>query len=84
MAALVSENKWIVRLRTLHEGSAPKSRGSSPVPTHVLVSYREKTKRAQTIAEGISAAGGHASIVQADLSNDQERDAMLADIQQQH
>ncbi|WP_100484444.1 SDR family NAD(P)-dependent oxidoreductase [Mycobacteroides abscessus] len=36
--------------------------------TYVLVSYREKTKRAQTIAEGISAAGGHASIVQADLS----------------
>ncbi|WP_327364158.1 SDR family NAD(P)-dependent oxidoreductase [Mycobacteroides abscessus] len=81
----MSENKWIVLATGASRGiGAEVTRQLASPDTHVLVNYREKTKRAQTIAEGISAAGGHASIVQADLSNDQERDAMLADIQQQH
>lgn len=82
---LVSENKRIVLITGASRGiGAEVARQLASPDTHVLVNYREKAKRAQTIAEDISAAGGHASIVQADLSNEQERDAMLANIQQQH
>ncbi|WP_063131822.1 SDR family oxidoreductase [Nocardia fusca] len=38
--------------------------------THVLVNYREKIKRAQTVVDAINRAGGSASAVGADLSDD--------------
>ncbi|MGW5385283.1 SDR family oxidoreductase [Nocardia sp. NPDC003963] len=38
--------------------------------THVLVNYREKIKRAQTVVDAINGAGGSASAVGADLSDD--------------
>jgi NAD(P)-dependent dehydrogenase (short-subunit alcohol dehydrogenase family) len=48
--------------------------------THVIVNYREKAKRAETIAEAIRQAGGHASTLAADISDDTAADAMMADI----
>lgn len=38
--------------------------------THVLVNFREKAKRAQAVVEAITSAGGSASAVGADLSDD--------------
>ncbi|SKN50348.1 short-chain dehydrogenase [Mycobacteroides abscessus subsp. abscessus] len=82
---LVSENKRIFLVTGASRGiGAEVARQLASPATHVVVNYREKTKRAQGIAEDISAAGGHASILQGDLSDEQEREAMLADIEQQH
>jgi 3-oxoacyl-[acyl-carrier protein] reductase len=38
--------------------------------THVVVNYREKAARAETVAAAIRAAGGHASIIGADISDE--------------
>ena len=38
--------------------------------THVIVNYREKAKRADAIAEAIRCAGGHASTLGADISDE--------------
>ncbi|WP_079631516.1 SDR family oxidoreductase [Mycobacteroides abscessus] len=85
MVVLVSENKRIFLVTGASRGiGAEVARQLASPATHVVVNYREKTKRAQGIAEDISAAGGHASILQGDLSDEQEREAMLADIEQQH
>ncbi|MGV9800469.1 SDR family oxidoreductase [Mycobacterium sp. NPDC003449] len=48
--------------------------------THVIVNYREKAKRANTIAETIRAAGGQASTAGADLSDPAAAAAMIDDI----
>ncbi|WP_099021508.1 SDR family oxidoreductase [Mycolicibacterium palauense] len=45
--------------------------------THVVVSYREKAKRANTVAEAIRAAGGHASTVAADISDEAGAAALI-------
>lgn len=48
--------------------------------THVIVNYREKAKRAETVADGIRDLGGHASTVAADISDEASAAAMIADI----
>lgn len=45
--------------------------------THVVVNYRQKAKRANAIADGIRAAGGHASTLAADISNEADAAAMI-------
>src|SRR5258705_4274325 len=45
--------------------------------THVIVNYREKASRANTIAAAIRDAGGHASTMGADISNDVDATAMI-------
>jgi 3-oxoacyl-[acyl-carrier protein] reductase len=45
--------------------------------THVIVNYREKAKRANVIAEAIRSAGGHASTVAADISDEADTTAMM-------
>lgn len=81
----MSKNERIALVTGASRGiGAEVARQLASPDTHVLINYREKAKRAQGIAQAIGDAGGHASIVQADLSNDQERDAMLAQVQQQH
>ena len=45
--------------------------------THVLVNYREKGKRAQTVVDAVIAAGGSASAVAADLADPEQVTAML-------
>lgn len=47
---------------------------------HVVVNYREKSKRAQTVVSDIVAAGGAASAVGADLSSDADVAAMMRHI----
>ncbi|MEU4315258.1 SDR family oxidoreductase [Nocardia sp. NPDC024068] len=49
-------------------GAATAQRLAAP-DTHVLVNYREKAKRAQTVVDAITAAGGSASAIGADLSD---------------
>ncbi|TEA06719.1 3-oxoacyl-[acyl-carrier-protein] reductase FabG [Mycobacteroides salmoniphilum] len=81
----MSANKQIVLVTGASRGiGAEVARQLASPDRHVLINYREKAERAQAVAEDITAAGGHASIVQADLSNEQERDAMLTGIQHQH
>ncbi len=48
--------------------------------THVIVNYREKSKRADAIADAIRAAGGHASTLRADISDGAEAAAMIEGI----
>lgn len=45
--------------------------------THVIVNYREKGKRANAIAEAIRSAGGHASTLPADISDEDDTAAMM-------
>ena len=45
--------------------------------THVVVNYREKAERAESIAQAIRSAGGHASTIRADISNEAESSAMI-------
>ena len=45
--------------------------------THVVVNYREKAQRAESIAQAIRSAGGHASTLRADISNEAESSAMI-------
>src|SRR5688500_11125371 len=45
--------------------------------THVLVNYRERDKRANAIVDAIRAAGGHASTLAADISDETEAAAMI-------
>jgi len=47
---------------------------------HVIVNYREKRKRAQTIAEEIIAASGSASIAGADIADADSTAALIADV----
>jgi 3-oxoacyl-[acyl-carrier protein] reductase len=44
---------------------------------HVIVNYREKAKRADTVAAAIRDAGGHASTMCADISDEAEATAMI-------
>jgi 3-oxoacyl-[acyl-carrier protein] reductase len=48
--------------------------------THVIVNYREKAKRAETIAEAIRSAGGNASTLAADISDEAAAAAMIESI----
>ncbi|BBY50022.1 short chain dehydrogenase [Mycolicibacterium arabiense] len=45
--------------------------------THVLVNYRERDKRANAIVDAIRAAGGHASTLAADISDETDAAAMI-------
>jgi 3-oxoacyl-[acyl-carrier protein] reductase len=45
--------------------------------THVIVNYREKAKRANTVAAAIRDAGGHASTIRADISDEADATAMI-------
>jgi NAD(P)-dependent dehydrogenase (short-subunit alcohol dehydrogenase family) len=47
---------------------------------HVIVNYREKAKRAADVVNAVRAAGGHASDVQADVTDERAVKAMLADV----
>jgi NAD(P)-dependent dehydrogenase (short-subunit alcohol dehydrogenase family) len=48
--------------------------------THVIVNYREKAKRADAVADAIRAAGGHASTLAADISDEVDVAAMIESI----
>jgi 3-oxoacyl-[acyl-carrier protein] reductase len=48
--------------------------------THVIVNYREKVKRARAVVEEIIAAGGHASRLPADLTDETAAAAMVCEI----
>ncbi|MGB5111304.1 MAG: SDR family oxidoreductase [Mycobacterium sp.] len=50
--------------------------------THVIVNYREKASRAHAVADAIRDAGGHASAVSADISDESAAEAMIAGIRQ--
>lgn len=50
--------------------------------THVIVNCREKAKRAQVVADAIRDAGGHASTIAADISDETAAAAMIADIRE--
>jgi NAD(P)-dependent dehydrogenase (short-subunit alcohol dehydrogenase family) len=50
---------------------------------HVLVNYREKAKRAQRIVEDIRSAGGQASTVGADISDEAAAATLIATIARQ-
>ncbi|MEO3758010.1 SDR family oxidoreductase [Mycobacterium sp. B14F4] len=45
--------------------------------THVIVSYRERSDRAESTAQAIRDAGGHASTFRADISDEPESRAMI-------
>lgn len=45
--------------------------------THVIVNYREKAARAETIADAVRSAGGHASTMAADISDGAAAAAMI-------
>ena len=47
---------------------------------HVVVNYREKAKRADAIADAVRAAGGNASAVRADVTEEEAVATMLEDI----
>lgn len=47
---------------------------------HVVVNYREKAKRADGVVEAVRRAGGKASAIRADVTDEQMVAAMLADI----
>jgi len=49
--------------------------------THVIVNYREKAKRAEDIAEAVRDAGGHASTLRADISDEADATAMMDSIE---
>ena len=48
--------------------------------THVIVNYREKAKRADAIADAIRSAGGNASTLAADISDEAAAAAMIDSI----
>src|SRR5690349_8201311 len=50
--------------------------------THVIVNYREKAKRAETVAASIRDLGGQASTAAADISDEAAAAAMITDIGQ--
>jgi 3-oxoacyl-[acyl-carrier protein] reductase len=50
------------------------------VDTHVIVNYREKSKRADAVAESIRSAGGNASTLGADISDEAATAAMIESI----
>ncbi|WP_459547355.1 SDR family oxidoreductase [Nocardia sp. X0981] len=64
-------------------GAATAQRLAGP-DTHVLVNYREKVKRAQTVADAITGAGGSASTVGADLSDGTAVTEMIDHIRDQY
>jgi NAD(P)-dependent dehydrogenase (short-subunit alcohol dehydrogenase family) len=45
--------------------------------THVVVNYRERAPRAEAIAKAIRTAGGHASTLRADISDETQCAAMI-------
>jgi len=45
--------------------------------THVVVNYRQKAKRAEAVAEAIRSAGGYASTLPADISDEAECAGMI-------
>jgi NAD(P)-dependent dehydrogenase (short-subunit alcohol dehydrogenase family) len=45
--------------------------------THVIVNYREKVDRANAVVEAIRSAGGNATALAADISDDVEVEAMM-------
>lgn len=47
---------------------------------HVVVNYREKAKRADAVVDAVRAAGGNASAVRADVTEEQAVATMLEDI----
>ncbi|MCZ4556265.1 SDR family oxidoreductase [Rhodococcus maanshanensis] len=47
---------------------------------HVIINYREKLKRAQAIADGIAQAGGTASVVGGDLSDEVAASRLIAEV----
>jgi NAD(P)-dependent dehydrogenase (short-subunit alcohol dehydrogenase family) len=49
---------------------------------HVIVNYREKAKRANTVVDGIIDAGGRASTLAADISDEVAVAAMIDDVRQ--
>ncbi len=49
---------------------------------HVLVNYREKAARANTVVDGIRAAGGQASAAGADVCDEAAVNALLTDIRE--
>lgn len=57
-------------------GAEVAQRLASP-DTHVVVNYREKAERAESIAEAVRSAGGHASTLRADISDEIECAAMI-------
>ena len=48
--------------------------------THVVVNFRKRAERAESIAQAIRDAGGHASTLCADISDEAECAAMIDDI----
>lgn len=48
--------------------------------THVIVNYRKNARRAEAIASIIRDAGGHASTLAADISDEADTSAMIEDI----
>ena len=60
-------------------GAEVAQRLASP-DTHVIVNYREKADRANAIAEAIRGAGGHASTLGADISDNAAAAAMMESI----
>lgn len=60
---------------------AQVARSLGEAGVHVVVNYREKAKRANTVVEEICAAGGQASAAGADVCDDDEVQALLADIE---
>lgn len=50
---------------------------------HVVVNYREKAQRANTVVDGIRAAGGQASSAGADVCDEARVQTLLADIREQ-
>ena len=57
-------------------GAEVAQRLASP-DTHVVVNYREKAERAESIAQAIRNAGGHASTLRADISDEIQCAAMI-------
>lgn len=49
--------------------------------THVIVNYREKAKRAEDIAAAVRDAGGNASTLRADISDEADATAMMESIE---
>ncbi len=45
--------------------------------THVVVNYRARTQRAEAVADAIRAAGGHASTLRADISDESQCTSMI-------
>lgn len=45
--------------------------------THVIVNYRERAQRAESVAQAIQSAGGNASTLRADISDEAECTAMI-------